>query len=237
MYLQCRSCFAPTIAVLAIALTACSDPNPSSITSIAYDEVAIAEEETLKGDATEQGGWCPEGYFIIEHPVGEKYDVNRNGFICYDGFSHAVDDVLVLEGADTEFAGGHGNFDDIGKKGETQHVSFSFHGRQNKTMVVKGEFEMHDFINDLRIHGEVNCLVVEKNTATLSGIITQSTDKKLAVGSSVMWRTVDNGEGINEPVDFISRPVIVKTSKEGCKGKLPALKEIKILSGNIQVLQ
>ncbi len=223
------------VPLVAIVFAACSDPNSS--TPLSFDEVPL-EEETLKGDDIELGGSCPDGYKLLD--LGgklTKVDLNGNGFICTNGFDE-VDDTLVAEGPDTEFAGGHGNFDDVGKKGITQHVSFSFHGRQNKTMVVKGQFEMHDFINDLRIHGEVNCLIVSKNTAILGGVVTQSTDKQFAVGSSVAWTTTDNGEGINEPVDFISRPAPVKTSKEGCKGlAVPIKKPIQILSGNIQVMQ
>lgn len=224
----------PLSLLAAVAVTACSDTSTSP--PLSFDEVPIAEEaETLKGDDNTSGGTCPDGYFLEEIEVGLKYDVNRNGYYCYDGFSHAVDDILTAEGPDTEFAGGHGNFLAAGKK-EEQNISFSFHGRQNKTMVVKGEFELHDFANNLRIHGEVNCLVVEKNRAIMSGLITQSTDAKLPVGSSVLWHTFDNGEGINEPVDLISRPTLVKSPKEGCKGKLALDKLFLIEAGNIQVL-
>lgn len=233
--MRTRSRWSVSFIPLAVAFTACSDPNSSS-TPLSFDEVPMAEEaETLAGELEEKGGSCPEGYFIIDVGIGGKADANLNGYACYNGTDSVIDDTLVVEGAETEFAGGHGNFNDFGKKG-IQNVSFSFHGRQNKTMVVKGEFEFHDFANDLRLHGDVNCLIVEKNRAIVGGVVTQSTDAKLPVGSGVIWTTTDNGEGINAPVDFISRPMRVKSPKEGCKGKIAVPKETLLESGNIQVL-
>ena len=229
-----RSRWSAPLAVCALALTACTDPQSSA--PLSFDEVAIEDpKETLAGDTKDEGGVCPDGYFIVEVGIGAKGDANMNGFMCTNGIDSIIDDKLVAEGPDTEFAGGHGNFNDQGKKG-TQNVSFSFHGRQNKSMVVKGEFEFHDFVNDLRIHGEVNCLIVEKNRAILGGLITQSTDPVLKVGTAVMWTAVDNGEGINAPVDYVSRPMSFKSPKEGCKGKIAVPKESLMESGNIQVL-
>jgi hypothetical protein len=220
-----------------IALASCSDSPTSSSIGRQFDEVAIAEEaETLSGMATNEAGTCPDN-FIPKAYESHELDFNGNGFVCVSLVSNdAVDDKLPAEGPETEFAGGHGNFADAGKKG-TQNISFSFHGRQNKTMVVKGEFEMHDFANNLRIHGNVTCLTVDGRTATLGGVVDQSTDPKLPVGTAVVWQTVDNGEGINAPVDLISRPSSggKKDPKDPSCAKV-ASKHILIESGNIQVL-
>ena len=225
----------PLSLLAAVAVTACSDTSTSP--PLSFDEVPIAEEaETLKGEGKETGGACLDGWVIIDWPVGVKYDVNMNGFVCWDGVTAWMDDVLTAEGPETEFAGGQGTYIALGKKG-AQNVTFAFHGRQNKTMVVKGQFELNDHANDLHVHGEVTCLIVAKNTAILGGIITQSTDGKLPVGAALFWRATDNGEGINEPVDFVTRPVLSKTPKEGCKGKFPIEPDMKIEAGNIQVLQ
>jgi hypothetical protein len=222
------------IPLLALTYTACTDP--ASAPPLSFDELVAEEELTLKGDGTELGGSCPDGFISFFVGVGGKMDFNLNGWTCVTpDFAKHIDDILAVEGADTEFAGGQGTYA-ISKKIGTQNVTFAFHGRQNKQMVVKGEFELNDHANNLRIHGDVNCLIVNKNKAMLGGVVTQSTDPKLPVGVHLVWFTTDNGEGINEPVDLVSRPTPTK-SKEACKGLFALEQEVKILHGNIQVMQ
>ena len=232
MHLYRRSWFVPGSILLAVALVSCSDTS-SLPSDPQFDEVLADDAETLLGESVEELGTCAEGWRLVFKP-GHATDLNQNDYVCYsDELNVHVDDKLPVEGPETEFAGGHGNYTDAGKK-VTQDISFSFHGRQNKSMVVKGEFEFHDQLNNLRIHGNVTCLIVSKNIATLGGVIEQSTDPKLRVGTFVRWQTADNGEGINEPVDFMSRPEAAGKKEVGC-GKF-AIKHQLIQSGNIQVL-
>ena len=62
-------------------------------------------------------------------------------------------------------------------------------------------------------------------------------DPKLPVGVLVVWLTADNGEGINELVDLLSRPSRVETKgpNKGCEREIKFSAE-RIASGNIQVL-
>jgi hypothetical protein len=220
----------PALLISVMTLAACTDPS-GSIRMTSAPSAADLLEMTIKGpevaELGEDPGSCPDGFKPIQTPKG---DANGNGWVCYNGFE-IVDDILTPEGAETQFAGGHGNF-----VFDKQDISFSFHGKQNKQMVVKGEFEMHDQTNDLRIHGSVTCLSIEGNLARLGGVVEQSTDPSLPVGLLIAWRTVDNGEGINEPVDLLSRPSIVgKDPKKECQRAIK-FNEVKIQSGNIQVL-
>jgi hypothetical protein len=193
---------------------------------VCADERGQVVDDVLEEDP----GTCPAGFDLRFKPGGFA-DLNGNGWICVDANGNAVDDILREEGPDTEFAGGHGNFID-----HKQDISFSFHGKQNKQMVVKGEFEMHDQTFDVRIHGNVTCLRLEGNRGTLGGVITQSTDPSFSVGQVVVWETVDEGEGINEPVDLLSRPSKGgKDPKKDCQRGMK-FSLVKIQSGNIQVL-
>jgi hypothetical protein len=175
-------------------------------------------------------GTCPFGFKLVQVKVGDPVDENGNGVACSDGVS-VVDDVVKGEDADTEFVGGHGNF--LSGK---QDISFSFHGKQNKALVIKGEFEMHDQTSGVRLHGDVTCLRVEANQARLGGTITQSTDAKLPVGATVVWIAADNGEGQLDKPDLVSRPSQAKDPKNDCH-RLLKLDWQPIIGGNIQVLR
>ena len=174
-------------------------------------------------------GACPFGFELVPVKIGDPIDSNRNGYACFDGRTF-VDDTVKGPDADTEWVGGHGNL--VFPK---QDISFSFHGKQNKQLVIKGEFEMHDQISDVRIHGDVTCLRVEANQARLGGVVTQSTDPKVPVGSAVTWFAADNGEGLLDKPDLLSRPSLGKDPKNDCH-RLIKLAVDPILNGNIQVL-
>jgi hypothetical protein len=97
MSLQCRSCTTAALAVLAVLLSACSDPDRSTFTSIDFDDVPIAEEETLKDIVEEIGGTCPDGYELLRTKTpGEKPDLNGNGYVCWDG-KNLIDDEVEIE--------------------------------------------------------------------------------------------------------------------------------------------
>jgi hypothetical protein len=226
-----------------LAVAACADPSSQTPLSPAFDEIVVEAEpvETLKEEEgpIDEPGTCSTGYELTLTKKGSLIDQNENGYVCFNPETgDVVDDHLKPEGPDTEFAGGHGNILVQGKKEIPQDISFSFHGRQNKLMVVKGEFEMHDQLNGLRIHGAVTCLRVLGNRATLGGVIDQSTDKQLPVGALVVWETVDNGEGTaGEVPDQLSRPALAgKLPKEGCQS-IAVKGHPTIVGGNIQVIQ
>ncbi len=221
-----------------LVLGACSDTGPSALSTPAFDEsVATNPEKLAEVPPAEEAGDCPSGYEFLGVKQPNVFDVNGNGFVCYDAKTGiTIDDGLGQDGADTEFAAGHGNLLATGFKGP-QDISFSFHGKQNKLMVVKGEFEMHDQTNGLNVHGDVTCLMVRANEAQLGGIVTQSTDSSLPVGASIAWAAMDNGEGIIKPVDFVSRPFVAgKSPRTDCHRLFKPSSQL-IASGNIQVQQ
>jgi hypothetical protein len=68
-------------------------------------------------------------------------------------------------------------------------------------------------------------------------VVTRSNDANLPVDAVVAWMTGDNGEGINDRPDTLSRPsrLGIKVSPKLCGAKLPVLTLVDIISGNIQV--
>jgi hypothetical protein len=73
-----------------------------------------------------------------------------------------------------------------------------------------GEAEVHFPSDDVKMHIAVQCLVVERNVAWLSGPVTRSDDPDTPVGRVFVWQVQDNGEGQGSPPDrisnFIHRP-------------------------------
>ena len=61
---------------------------------------------------------------------------------------------------------------------------------------------MHDISAGVTAHIEVNCVNVVGNTATISGIVTRSSEPVLE-GFEGIFQVVDNGEGKGN-VDFMS---------------------------------
>ena len=105
--------------------------------------------------------------------------------------------------------------------------------------VATGQFEYHDQTSggpDTTVHGEVLCASISGNYVSLVGIVTRSNDKGLLVNTLVAWQGEDNGEGIADPADRVSRLSPIGVIKaDACNGKVPTLKLTPIASGNIQV--
>jgi hypothetical protein len=221
------------------------------------------EEETIAGDplTMEVILGCPDGYSESKWKVLLPPDKNGNGIVCISKSNKedVIDDVIEDHSGKIA-AGGHGNVIDKGKKIEQQDISFSFHGLQKGPAEkgggaeAVGEFEFHDQTpggQDLRVHGNVLCLSVFGNEATFVGQVTQSTDKALPLGARVVWLAQDNGEGVGDSPDRLSRPVAeaiklpadaadpAEAEKEPPPSKLCSAKVkapvLPILSGNIQV--
>jgi len=67
-----------------------------------------------------------------------------------------------------------------------------------------GEAEVHFPSDAVKMHIAVQCLVVERNSAWMSGPVTRSDDPLTPVGRVFLWRVQDNGEGQGSPPDRIS---------------------------------
>lgn len=221
---------------------------------VAYAQ-GFEDEETLAGAATAleeiekpdtDTGVCPPKFPVEVHVKGgHPADKNGDLVICTDEKGDRfVDNDYVAPVKGERQVNGHGNFFDGGKK-LMQDISFSFHaintgdGSKGFSDAAKGEFEFHDQTPagpDLTVHGDVLCLSAGSGTAFVIGRVTRSNDASLPVDALIAWVAEDNGEGINEPVDRVSRPVTIggKLPSE-CRAKVPELPLRLIVGGNIQV--
>jgi hypothetical protein len=186
-------------------------------------------------DTADQGaGVCPDGFEMKSTKPGGPGDLNANGWVCTNG-EVVIDDELVSE--DRLSVNGHGNFVSGGKKGE-QDISFSFHAKPiGDELDGKGQFEFHDQLHGLDVHGSVECVATQGTGAFIAAVVTKSTDPSLPVGILVGWFAQDNGEP-GDGVDGVTRPSPLKKKPGGstCSGaKIPAMSMAVIVGGNIQV--
>lgn len=88
----------------------------------------------------------------------------------------------------------------------TQH--FSFHAQTDASNNVTGSFETKSPGQDIRVHGNIDCLNVlaDGKTAVMTGLVTQVTGEgfPIAVGDRIWFKVQDNGEGANSPADKFS---------------------------------
>ena len=85
-----------------------------------------------------------------------------------------------------------------------EHISFSAVQRADGT--ASGNAEVHDISAGVNAHIEVDCLNVIGNVATISGIVTRSSDPtRVPEGFEGIFQVVDNGEGNDSAPDFMSQ--------------------------------
>ncbi len=145
----------------------------------------------------------------------------------------------AIAGGPGPSANGHGNL-----LLDYELRTFSFHAREFKDGSVEGSFELKNREQGVRIHAEIDCLLIDDiddHIATMSGVITQVRGDDVIMLNDIVWfRVKDNGEGsVNYPDEITL--VLVEINPEPeleilCDGT-PAinnpLKEI--IAGNIQV--
>ena len=85
----------------------------------------------------------------------------------------------------------------------TQH--FSFHAKKDGSGNVTGSFETKSPGQDIRVHGNIDCLNIlpDGKTAIMTGVATHVTGTgfPIAVGDRIYFKVKDNGEGGNSPSD------------------------------------
>jgi hypothetical protein len=90
----------------------------------------------------------------------------------------------------------------------------------------------------VKMHIDVQCLVVERNRAWMSGPVTRSNDPLTPVGRVFVWQVQDNGQGQGAPPDRISnffhRPAD-NYPPDVCRYK-PALATFPWDNGNVTIL-
>ncbi len=88
----------------------------------------------------------------------------------------------------------------------TQH--FSFHAKKDGSGNVTGSFETKSAGQDIRVHGNIDCLNVltDGKTAIMTGVVTQVVGNgfPIAAGDRIYFKVQDNGEGANATDDKFS---------------------------------
>jgi hypothetical protein len=84
----------------------------------------------------------------------------------------------------------------------TNREFITFSAVQHTDGTITGTATVHDITAGATAHVDVNCLNVVGKTATISGIVTRSSDPTL-VGFEGIFQVVDGGEG-RGTVDFMS---------------------------------
>ena len=109
--------------------------------------------------------------------------------------------------------------------------TIAFTAQVDESGEVKGQaqFQLRDV--DLRIHLDVDCLVVVGNQAWIGGVVKNSSNPAL-VGSRYVFTVVDNGEG-QGAVDELGEPVPSGLLAD-CLTQ-PALPLLPLTNGNFQV--
>lgn len=116
--------------------------------------------------------------------------------------------------------------------------TFAFHARE-KNGIVSGNIQVVDRNWGIVYHGEINCMVIDENVATLSGEITR--DSEGIIENYPDWkyfwfRVIDNGEGNNAvPDEFSDIYCFIEFFPCDIEVPLDAIPMFEILNGNFQV--
>jgi hypothetical protein len=124
-------------------------------------------------------------------------------------------------------ANGHANLVINGEK-----ETFSFQAREQPDGSDVGTFQVKSRGQDLLQHGVIDCLRVEGNVATASGMITKEKEPVFG-GPFVLFTLVDHGEGEDAPPDIWS-DVYVFDFPVSCD-RLREPPNNPVLEGNFQV--
>lgn len=111
--------------------------------------------------------------------------------------------------------------------------NFAFNAHRDPDGRVRGQGELHNRDTDARLHLEIDCLSVEGNVATMSGVHRHSTREDLD-GRPFWFRVVDNGEAAGDPPDEITLVVTFLGPGVPCDQDYPT-DLIPIEGGNVQV--
>ena len=103
---------------------------------------------------------------------------------------------------------------------------------------VRGSAEVHFPSDAVKMHIAVQCLVLERNIAWMSGPVTRSDDPATPVGRVFLWQVQDNGAGQGAPPDRISNFIHGAQGEyatDVCRWK-PALVTFPWDNGNVSIL-
>lgn len=111
--------------------------------------------------------------------------------------------------------------------------TFAFAAHRDSGGVTLGELQLNNRALDSKTHGTLNCLVVNGNRATMSGVVDTSTN--FPAGTPIWVEVVDNGEGGAAAADQITL-VALFPGGAGVPCTVPSILPAQdIERGNIQV--
>jgi hypothetical protein len=116
--------------------------------------------------------------------------------------------------------------------------TFAFVALERADGSVIGTFELTAREVPVRVHGQITCIGIADNAAWLGGEIEQSSDPdRVAPGTKVRWRLVDNGEGVATPPDQISLVLLGGDPASYCANMPPTspIQLFDLVAGNLRV--
>ena len=118
-------------------------------------------------------------------------------------------------------------------------AEYSFSAERHHSGDVHGQLEYKTSLEGgTTIHGDVECVVVDGNSARLAARITQSTTASAPVGMFLVWSVVDNGEGKKSAPDLTTTLYLLDqpTGMRECLTPfVPLAPYFAVNDGNIQV--
>jgi hypothetical protein len=126
-------------------------------------------------------------------------------------------------------ANGHGNLDQAGDL-----RTFSFQAQTRNDGSVVGGATLHNRQADAFLKLDINCLRVNGNGATVSGVISQHSDPNF-IGLKGIFQVVDRGEGAKAQPDLMSLVFILAANNPTDCNSNVSLPLNVIEGGNIQV--
>ena len=148
-------------------------------------------------------------------------------------------DVAPAASGVSQSASGHGNLTVNG-----QFRTFSFTAVRHRDGEVTGQFELHNHVTGVRLHGRVTCFFAfarpldPSRGAVFAGGVVTHTDGTVPDGTPVIFNAFDNGEGKNALFpDFLSLllPTTPQAVQRQCTNGIPIMPVLPIEGGNIQI--
>jgi len=112
--------------------------------------------------------------------------------------------------------------------------NFAFNAHMDREGNVRGQGELHNRDQGVRRHLVVNCLDVQGNVATMSGLYTHSSDEGF-IDREIWFRVVDNGNGPDAPPDEITLVWSYITGGPTCHDENPLAELLPIRGGQITI--
>lgn len=118
---------------------------------------------------------------------------------------------------------------------EGENQIFSFHARRFPDGSVRGTFQAQVQAFGERFHGEINCLSISGNIASMSGVVTGS-NIPIAVGALVAFQVQDHGEGASAQDEWSDVAISLGALPDCFEvAALGDISNVPVEGGNVQV--